>query len=651
MRSTPAARRQVTPRAATAFSSLSGGLHAYRQLGVRRGTATAARHMADITRGRVRSFTLKRSPLHVTGAEVRAALGDREPAHALDAVADALPSVRRWAARLEGLDERERHRLLQRADAVRAHRFDLLGSGPTDLGATIDWHRDFKSGRTWPLEHFSRIRISYPDHSDIKVPWELSRFQHLPLLAAAHALSRDQDYLDEVGAQLCSWIEANPVEFGVNWGCTMDVAIRAANWVAALVLCGSAAGTEPWYESVLASLLLHARFIRTNLEFGSARGNHYLADVVGLLIVAGVFAGSDEGQGWARWATRELGREMRHQVRADGCDHEASTSYHRLVTEMFIIGADAADALAPGALDREVRPAIDRMLRFVADYTRPDGLAPQIGDADDGRLLPLGDYGAADQRDHLHLFRQADRPYRPATGSAAYPAGGFYVLRSGEMYAAVRCGDVGIRGRGCHAHNDLLAFELCWDGVPLVVDPGSYLYTADPVARNRFRSTAAHSALLVDAGEQNELRLDRLFAMVDRARAEALEFEAGTVTTFRGRHHGFETLPSPATHTRALRLDGARQTLEVIDEVESAAAHELCWSLPLAPCEVTATHDHVLADFGAVALHVHADGLSPTVDQGWLAPSYGVRIPTPVLRLRTRSEPGVHRTAIALHVK
>ena len=56
---------------------------------------------------------------------------------------------------------------------------------PDRARAEIDWHADFKTGRRWPLRHASLLPVAYGDGSDIKVPWELSRFQHLPLLAAA----------------------------------------------------------------------------------------------------------------------------------------------------------------------------------------------------------------------------------------------------------------------------------------------------------------------------------------------------------------------------------------------------------------------------------------------------------------------------------
>ena len=37
-------------------------------------------------------------------------------------------------------------RVIAAAEAALARRADLLGSGPVDLGAPIDWHRDFKTG-------------------------------------------------------------------------------------------------------------------------------------------------------------------------------------------------------------------------------------------------------------------------------------------------------------------------------------------------------------------------------------------------------------------------------------------------------------------------------------------------------------------------
>jgi len=575
------------------------------------GTKAALRGTARLGKGAAREARLRARPLRVRPGDLATALGGARAVEALRGpVLLAMPTVARFEA--DPADPR--------LPPLLEHRFDLLGSGPTELGPEIDWSRDFKSGRRWPLRQSSLLRVAYEDGSDVKVPWELSRFQHLPLLAAS-------GHVDEVGAQLESWIAANPVELGVNWTTTMDVAIRAANWVATLALSADGAGTEPWFERTLESLLLHGRFIRSHLEWSEARGNHYLSNVVGLLPVAALFFGSREGRDWAQWAAGELVSEMEHQVRTDGVAHEASTSYHRLVTELFVCGTQAADALVPGAIPDWYRERLDLMLAFVRDYSRPDGLAPQIGDADDGRFLPLGHYGA-DPRDHRHLFAQAGRPLEQAAGSAAYPEGGFFVLRNGSLYAIVRCGDVGRRGHGGHGHNDQLSFELADARGALVVDPGTYLYTPDPVARNLFRSTAFHATLRVGGAEQNELRTDDLFTMTDRTRAEALSWDA---TSFEGRHHGFPG----ATHTRRIEL--AENELTIRDTVASSEAQELEWTFPLAP--------------GAEErIEVRADGLEFRPEPGWYSPRYGVRQPVTFLRARRRSRPGDDVTSLRIRI-
>ncbi len=246
--------------------------------------------------------------------------------------------------------------------------------------------------------------------------------------------------------------------------------------------------------------------------------------------------------------------------------------------ELFVCGAQHAEALCPGVLSSAFYARLDLMLAFVGDYTRPDGLAPQAGDVDDGRYLPLGDYALADQRDHRHLFRQVGRGVPVPQGHAAYPDGGWYVMRHEQLWAIVRCGDVGLEGVGAHAHNDQLSFELCLGRQPLVVDPGAYVYTPDPVARNAFRATAAHATLQVDGREQNPLRSDYLFSVEDHAHARALHWEAdGARAIFTGEHRGF----APMVHRRRVTFDGDTRTLEIEDELVGGG-ERLQWSFPLA---------------------------------------------------------------------
>ena len=122
---------------------------------------------------------------------------------------------------------------IKEADLTCEHVFDLLGSSPKKLSKEgkgyqpIDWHSDFKKGYRWDP------RYGHIEGVDVKVPWELSRFQHLNILGQAYVLTKDRKYADEFVNQINDWVDHNPVGFGVNWHCAMDIAIRAANWLVA----------------------------------------------------------------------------------------------------------------------------------------------------------------------------------------------------------------------------------------------------------------------------------------------------------------------------------------------------------------------------------------------------------------------------------
>jgi hypothetical protein len=326
------------------------------------------------------------------------------------------------SALLDGLPELAPHRdwILPLAERHLAHRFDLLGSGwvrvardaPLEAGinpanlararaasalvdegyAPIDWQIDFKSGYRWRESDWSGdIRIAPRAGADIKVPWELARMQHLPVLALAYALTRNETYAREIRNQTLDFIAWNPPGFGVNWRVAMEVAIRAANWIAAFELLRAAGyACDPAYLDVLkASLLDHGRHIANNLErFPEGRANHYLADIAGLAFIAAWLPRGRETDEWTAFAARELSAEILRQFNPDGSNFEGSVCYHRLAAET---AAFAFAVLAGrGAAVPDPAPVAARLARageFLRDLTKPSGRMAQIGDNDSGRFF------------------------------------------------------------------------------------------------------------------------------------------------------------------------------------------------------------------------------------------------------------------------
>ena len=561
--------------------------------------------------------------------------------------------------------------VMHAAESVIRHDFDLLGSGARALGAPLPWHTDFKTGRQWPLAYCTDIEYNELDRpSDVKVPWELSRCQHFTRLGQAYWLSGDERYAAEFVAETTDWIAANPFSRGVNWACAMDVALRAVSWIWGFrfLARSRACADVEFRRRFLRALYLHGHFIVKHLEKADLNGNHYLCDGVGLVFLGCFFRRGRAAQRWLAIGRSIVEQEIFEQTTADGVDFEQSTAYHRLVLEAFLT---SYVLLRRHGLDPspDCWKRLERMCEFVSAYTKPNGLVPLIGDADDGRVQILG---AQDTNDHRYLLSSAailfdrgdlktsagrcweetfwllgnDAPDRFARlpsvttepQSVAFPGGGFYVLRTRHAHVIIDCGDVGFGGRGGHGHNDILSFELFLNGFNVITDCGAYLYTASREWRNRFRSTAFHNTVQIDGEELNRfIAPDALWQLRYDAKPAGPRLQHGEhADTFSGGHLGYTRLPQPITHRRDITVDREHPHVLVHDRIDGEGRHELVWRFHLDPSvavdvdggDVRLSRDGaqvwLLPDAGAAAL-------SLTCEDGWVSPSYGVKRPTTVV--------------------
>ena len=149
----------------------------------------------------------------------------------------------------------------------------------------------------------------------------------------------------------------------------------------------------------------------------------------------------------------------------------------------------------------------------------------------------------------------ADEPRR----SAAFPDGGFYVLRNPSSHLFIDCGDVGMRGRGGHGHNDILSFELFMNGANIVTDCGAYVYTASRDWRNRFRSTAFHNTIQVDDEEVNRfVEPNALWQLVDDAKPAEVRWGFGPSGGFLAGQPYRLSAAATAKHAVSRDVDGRR---------------------------------------------------------------------------------------------
>jgi hypothetical protein len=303
-----------------------------------------------------------------------------------------------------------------------------------------------------------------------------------------------------------------------------------------------------------------------------------------------------------------------------------------------------------------------------------------VGDADNGRLHILADYGTWDPRDHRHLLatgggffgwqdlvsaaaghteealwlvagseRTERRLSFPPRGSRAFPDTGIYLMRDGDLYLLVACGPVGTAGIGNHKHNDVLSFELQANGQDLFVDPGSFLYTPEPTWRNRFRSTALHNTVMIDSLEQNRFGEGSLFWLHVDATPRCLAWESSPeADRFVGEHDGYARLAEPVTHRRDIQLDKRNRSIRIVDSFHGIGRHAFTWNFTLAPgvsvrpmgkdrWEVAGPLARALLTLERMDAGAGHEPLRSEVVETFVSPQYGVREKTSAVRLHVRS--------------
>ena len=303
----------------------------------------------------------------------------------------------------------------------------------------INWELDFKSGFCYSSKAwYKKQPVGRYRGADIKVPWELSRMQHLPELAVFSLIfpEKKDAIINEFKNEILDFCMTNPVNMGVNWACTMDAAIRVSNMLIAYdILHGidSSNILNDEFTSFFSNFIYeHGNFIIHNLEWENGKySNHYLSDICGLLFVSAYLERNETTDAWLAFSIQELIFCIENQFNCDGTNFEGSTSYHRLSGELIIYST----ALVYGLLKTDKRNAIKeyncklvkRLLPysrqkfdiesenffpveclekiflsglFTKDITKPNGNITQVGDNDSGRFFkfsPVGEFKSCNE--------------------------------------------------------------------------------------------------------------------------------------------------------------------------------------------------------------------------------------------------------------
>jgi len=227
--------------------------------------------------------------------------------------------------------------------------------------------------------------------------------------------------------------------------------------------------------------------------------------------------------------------------------------------------------------------------------------------------------------------------------SRGFMQGGLYVMRSARIYCLAVCHKIGVNGHGPHKHNDWLSFELCLDGVPLIVDPGTYCYTGDIASRRMFRSTAYHNTVKVDGEEQIPIEKTIFGLRNPVGDASVISWDTdNTRDELVAEHSGYSRMKDPVVHRRRFALDKTSHLLEISDVITGKGVHGLEWNFHWAPdISPIIVRDKVSVYMGEnklLDIKIGSGLLCAESVDGWVSERYNQRERAGIIRLKTEAD-------------
>lgn len=556
-----------------------------------------------------------------------------------------LPGARRWPDAHHPLVQAIRHSDFLTSGETQLYRLPLqpdpehktlLLSGQLpcfgrwlSVGSDSFWHRDPFSGAAWPREERIDYRPGNP-HGDVRIVWEINRLQHLFSLAVI--ASEDPAVrtlaVSVIKTQLLDWWQANPPGQGVNYLSAMEEALRLISLLHAYDLVRTDISNHA--ADVLAELVTgHALHIERHLSLYSSAGNHTIAEATGLLHAGLLFPECHGSERWRRKARQLLAAQAGRQVLDDGGGLEQATWYLLFITDLMGLASELLRFKKEPAIPA-LDEALERARRFLNTIARNPADLPRIGDSDDGWALSPW----------LRLNWQ-EAP--PAPRHKTFTQAGLSIASfRGDDRLIFLHNPLGMPPSFGHGHADALSVLFSWNGMDLLIDPGTGQYGGHPAQRRYFRSSRAHNTATVNNYDHAQQLTAFMWAEPYDCQLAFSSFEPDHVLllacTDAWHSHG-------VTHWRAVSYrDG--QYLAIRDWLSgpSAAAIKLHWHFRY-PLMQDGEHLElhppgcppiILSTQGA-SIRILSGETSPFA--GWYSPTYGETAPCHMLELTPSSIP------------
>jgi hypothetical protein len=500
--------------------------------------------------------------------------------------------------------------------------FRLLNTGIENIVSNNCWNYDFKNSIQGQKAFVHNIDDFNYMLGEIKYVYELSRLYHIPILAAYAIAVSDGHLLRTIETQLHDWLEQNPFLGTTAWKSGNVVGIRAVNLVVYRLLLSLQNKDYIELDRFLSPLIeLHYKFLISHQSLYSSKGNHHIGELAGLIAISTVYKFKDSHKVLLQQLLTELESETLRLIHADGFNKEQATryqaSYINLIVTVFrfakLVGFEPS---------LEVMERIERMYTILDTLRIAKGEFFHVGDDDNAELIyPYFDkeynvyesmlndatvlFGSPkkvdyhfDLRNYILWGDDGVRKYKQALDENArkklsklYPDSGYFVVKDEHVTLLFDVGEIGIPPSMNHGHSDILNLLLYIDGIPILVDSGSYQYnTHYRKMRDYFHGVHSHNTISVDGLDQAKPS-SGMFWLSNPQPTIIHYSEDADNPICEASHNGYQRKGLNVTHQRKIDYKKGDGLILIYDTLFLTERHEIAFYLHFHPM-ATVKHEN-----------------------------------------------------------
>jgi hypothetical protein len=482
-----------------------------------------------------------------------------------------------------------------------------------DVTQPINWHLDMVSGKTFPKLFAHSINIRNDRYGSAKNVWEINRMLFLTDLAYQYSKTKNTDFIILIQSHINSWVKENPYLCGINWYSNIEVNIRLINWyycwqlldVENLSKMNTAFGKfvqQTW----LPAIYRHCIYSYQHPSLHSSANNHLIAEYAGLFVASQRWI-FKESEKWSRYAKKGLEQEIRKQHSENGINKEEAAEYIQFITDFFLVAFLIGEKYN-NRFSSHYKDCLCRIFSYIAQIMDTDGNYLMYGDSDDGYLLKIGKENYPnnflsllttasilfneprfkhpkcrfDDKTNLLLgnkdlaFECLDSNYNPE--SIFYPNEGHFIFRNKNIFLHFDAAPLGYLSIAGHGHADALSFILHVDGMPVIVDSGTYTYHTHQEWRKYFVGTLAHNTICID--NENQAKLMGSTLWLNHYKTAVIKYESDNKKDFvLAEHNGY--IHKGINHKRSVLFNKEENSFEIIDDIEFSKKRCHFFQIPL----------------------------------------------------------------------